>query len=473
MGKITRRKRDNKNRTIKTVGIISGILFFLYFGFTIYYSKHFFGGTIINGVDCSRMTVKKAEDEITASVRNYVLTFEERDNKTEQIVGSDIELVTLFDSDLEEIKKKQNPFLWMFSFKQKKEFNIKTMLSFNEQVLKRYFDALECFKEENVVKPVDAYITDYQNGGYEIVEAEFGNLVKKDKLYDLVVQAINTLNGTINLDKEECYEAPTYTADSEEIINACNTLNTYVSSEIKYEFGEAVEILDGTKINEWLSVTEEQQVVLDETKLREFVDYLGSTYNTFGKTRTLRTSYNQTIQITGGDYGWWLNRDAEQNELADAIKEGQKTTRKPVYRQEAAQYGDDDVGNTYVEINLTAQRLFFYKDGNLLVESDLVSGNVSKNDNTPTGTYPIVYKERGATLKGEDYETPVDYWMPFYQNVGMHDAPWRGEFGKNIYLTRGSHGCVNLPPEKARIIFENISKGVAVFCYELPGTENY
>lgn len=470
----TRSRNKYKEYNIaKILTIILGLILISYIGFSIYYIKHFYHGTTINGVNCTRMTVKKAEEQITKEVRNYTLTFEEKGGTKEQISGKDIELVTLFDSDLGDIKKKQNPFLWPFAFLQKKDFTIKTMLSYNEELLKHNFDNLKCFDENNVVKPVDAYISEYKNTGYEIIEAEFGNLVQKDKLFKLVEKSINHLDTKINLEKEDCYVQPTYTSKSEELVNALNTMNTYVSSEITYKFGDAVEVLDGSKISEWLSVNDEKQVVLNEEKLKEYVDYLGRTYNTFGKTRTLKTSYNKTIQIKGGDYGWWMDRVAEREELKAAIQAGEKTTRKPVYFQEAAHYGDDDVGNTYVEINLTAQHLFFYKDGKLIVDSDLVSGNVAKNNQSPTGTFPILYKKQNAVLVGEDYETPVDYWMPFYQNVGMHDAKWRSEFGKNIYLTQGSHGCINLPHDKAKIIFENISKGVAVFCYELPGTENY
>ena len=76
-------------------------------------------------------------------------------------------------------------------------------------------------------------------------------------------------------------------------------------------------------------------------------------------------------------------------------------------------------------INLTAQHLFFYKDGQLVMESDFVSGNSARGYDTPESTYSISYKQRHATLVGENYETPVSYWMPFNKNIGMHDATWR------------------------------------------------
>ena len=125
-----------------------------------------------------------------------------------------------------------------------------------------------------------------------------------------------------------------------------------------------------------------------------------------------------------------------------------------------------------MEINLTAQHLYFYANGKLLVESDFVSGNAAKGWSTPAGAYSITYKQRNATLKGQGYATPVSYWMPFNGGIGLHDANWRKTFGGTIYKNGGSHGCVNLPPAVAKTIYENISAGDPVLCYHLDGTES-
>lgn len=142
------------------------------------------------------------------------------------------------------------------------------------------------------------------------------------------------------------------------------------------------------------------------------------------------------------------------------------------YSMTANSHGKNDYGDSYVEINLTAQHMFLYKDGKLVIDSDFVSGNVSKNNVTPTGAYGVTYTEKNATLRGENYETPVTYWMPFAGNVGMHDAYWRSKFGGSIYKYAGSHGCINLPPEVAKVVFENVKKNYPVLVYELPGTES-
>ena len=99
--------------------------------------------------------------------------------------------------------------------------------------------------------------------------------------------------------------------------------------------------------------------------------------------------------------------------------------REPVYLQTAASREGNDYGTTYAEVNLTAQHLFFYKDGKKILESDFVSGNQSKGYTTPPGLFSLTYKQRDSVLKGEGYASPVKFWMPFNGGIGFHDASWR------------------------------------------------
>ncbi len=123
-------------------------------------------------------------------------------------------------------------------------------------------------------------------------------------------------------------------------------------------------------------------------------------------------------------------------------------------------------------MNLTAQHMFLYVDGNKVMESDFVSGNVARGFATPPGIFGIMYKQRDAVLRGPGYASPVRFWMPFNGGIGFHDANWRGQFGGSIYRTNGSHGCVNMPYEAAKTLFENIYTGMPVICYNLDGTGN-
>ena len=167
-----------------------------------------------------------------------------------------------------------------------------------------------------------------------------------------------------------------------------------------------------------------------------------------------------------------IDKEGETDALVELITACQSQKREPLYLQTAASHAAPDYGDTYVEMNLTAQHLFFYRDGELLIETDFVSGNESKGWGTPAGAYELTYKQRNAVLKGKNYNTPVTCWMPFNGDIGMHDGYWRSGFGGTIYKKSGSHGCINLPSDAAEFIFENIEPQTPILCYYLEGTES-
>lgn len=476
MGDYSLNINNNKEKALKRtplfviIGFVS-LLVLLYIVMALYYNTHFYMNTVINGVDTSNMTLEEAEDVIQEQFKTYTLTLKGRNDLNSRISGRDFNIHAVFDGSLEDLLLAQNNFAWPIALFKTHEMEIGTMPKYDEDLLKDLVSNLPYFEEENIVEPVNAHISEYsKENGYQIIPEVPGAEVDFDTLFKEVKAAIVNLEPIISLEEVDCYEKPEITSQSPDLVQAVKELNKIAEAEITYEFGEDIEVLDGSQISKWLSVTEDYNVTLDKNGVKEYVDYIGKTYNSFGRTRTFKTSYGTTIKVQGGDYGWWLNRPLEVSELTELILNGEKLKREPAYFQTAQQYGDDDIGNTYVEVNLTAQHLFFYKKGKLILETDFVSGNLSKNYGTPSGTYPVQYKERDATLNGENYSTPVKYWMPFNGDIGFHDASWRKEFGKNIYKTNGSHGCINMPPNAAKVMFENIQRGVAVVVYELPGT---
>lgn len=461
-----------KKSKITTLLIILFVFFFTatitYAFISYYYTSHFYKNTYINGVDMSNKTVSEVKTNINRKLANYTLTIEGRGNITEKVYGYNIGLTAVFDGSLEDIIGQQKGFDWPRYLFAKKEIEIETMIDIDEELFDLNFKDLVFLDEEQLINPADAYISEYDGSSYKIIGEEKGNIIKEDILYKSIVESINLLKPTLILEDLHAYEEPEIKSDDPELVPLLNDLNEFAKAKIVYEFGEIKELVDGNRISQWLIVDEFNKVSLDSQGVRNFVDYIGKTYNSFGKTRTLETSWGPTIEVSGGDYGWWLNRGKEVEELSELILAGANTIKEPAYLQTAAQYGEDDVGDTYVEVNITAQHLYFYKEGELIVESDFVSGDLSKGYVNPTGTFPIQYKARNATLNGETYSTPVKYWMPFYGGIGFHDAKWRKEFGKDIYKEDGSHGCINLPEEVAQKMYENIERGVAVYVYELP-----
>lgn len=437
------------------------------------YETAFFPNTSINGIDASRKSVEEVKAQIEAGLSGYELTILGREGTLETIKKEEIGLHSEFDGSLEEILVAQNPKEWIKYLRETSEHRIDTMLVFDEEKLDERIKELSCMDPERMAEPENARLSEYQSDtkSYSVVPAVQGTELIEANVKRAVADAIMSLSTEVDLDAEECYTKAAVDETDEALNALAAELNQYVGAVVTYNFGDSTEVLDGDVIHQWLTV-DGQTVTLDEEQAAAYVKELAGKYDTAYKSKTLKTSYGETVTISKGNYGWRINQKAETAAVLEIVKAGEQQTREPEYTQKAASRGENDYGSTYVEINLTAQHLYFYKDGTLLVESDFVSGNEARGWSTPAGAYPLTYKQRNATLKGEGYATPVSYWMPFNGGIGLHDASWRGSFGGSIYKTNGSHGCINLPPSVAKTIYENISAGDPVLCYHLSGTES-
>jgi len=458
-------KQKNKHNII-VMGIIISFctLLVIYFGITIYFMNHFYFGSTISCINVSGKTVEEVDEQMPSEVEEYTLELQERGNTKEQIRASDIGLEYNSDEKIKELKEKQNPFAWIIGIFDKKDSKTAEIVTYDDELLQECLDKLTCFDSSNIIESQNPKF-EYTDNGYVIIDEVYGNKINKDIFYDRIIKAILKGEKTIDLEATNCYENPQYTSTSQEVIDTKDMLNKYTDSTITYTFEDKNEVLDGSTINNWIQVNKNLEIIFDEKKIKSYLDKLSSTYDTVGKTRDFVTSLGTTIKVSGGDYGWLINTNEEVQDLIEVIKEGQTITKEPIYKQVALADHNNDIGNTYVEINMTKQHLWFYKNGVLVVEGDVVTGNVNNNCSTPTGIYGLKFKQKDATLKGEGYTTHVSFWMPFNGGIGIHDASWRYMFGGNIYKTNGSHGCVNSPYYLANTIFNNIEEGCPVICY--------
>ena len=435
------------------------------------YRDTFFPNTVINGLDVSHKDVDQVKQMIDEGMKAYTLTLEEREGAKEQISGDEIGLHSEYDGSLERLLAGQQPLKWGLHWLEGEEHTIETMIAYDPELLNAVVNGLDCMDESKTELPTDAYLSEYREGvGYEIIPEAGGTRVVPKKVHESVANGIMNLKDRISLEEEGAYARALITAENPELLAEAEKWNKAVNVTVTYHFGDQTEVLNGDTIHTWMTENEEGGLELDEAKVAEYVAQLAVAYDTAYQPKQLKTTTGETVTITNGNYGWRINRKAEAAALSEIIRSGNSQEREPVYAQTAAARGENDYGNTYVEINLSAQHLYYYVDGQLLIESDFVSGNEARGMGTPGGAFPLTYKQRNAVLRGQGYASPVSYWMPFNGGIGMHDASWRGSFGGRIYKTNGSHGCINLPSSAARTIFENISSGIPVLCYYLDGS---
>lgn len=435
----------------------------IYGGGVYFFSGHFLPGSSINEWNVSYQPAERVQADTAGRIAEYTLTLNELGGIHEEITAEQIELEYVEDSSVSDLISSQNPWAWFLSISEPKPYTVETMTVYNDKKLKITVKSLDCFKDMR--EPVDAYI-DETDDGYQIVPEVEGTELNRKKVTAQVKKAVENSQPTLDLVEKKCYVMPQVYRDDKTLVKHAEQLNQLARAEITYDFGDRTEVVDPEMLRGWLVLDEEDNYHLDETQIKEYVHQLAVKYDTYGCERDFRTADGRMIKVKGGDYGWVLYEEEEVKALTANIEAGETVTREPEYLYRGYNREENDIGDTYVEVDLIHQKMYFYLNGSLLVDTPVVTGTPAKKLATPVGVYALDAKKSPAVLKGEDYATPVTYWMPFNKHVGIHDATWRSQFGGEIYKTDGSHGCVNTPYDMAEKIYNNIEIGMPVIVYE-------
>lgn len=466
-------KQIDKKKIVMIAAIVVGVLAGVYLGLSIFFMSHFHFGTKIGNVDVSGKSAVSAETALQKALDEYKLIIKERDGKTDSIIGDAIDLTIEWKTKPESYIEKQNGFAWIAKVFQPDAYKIDGTVLWDEAKLTEAIAGLSALESAKQIPAVDAKVSEYDaKKGYTLVPSVPGTVVDMEAFTANIEACIVSLNDSLDMAEGNSYVQPVIADDNEKLLATIAQLNKSLDVVITYQIGDKTEVLDAKTFQPWLYVNENLEACVNDEALQEYVKGLSATYDTYHSNKKFMTSYQQEITITNCHYGWKIDHDAEKAAIVADILAGAPVTREFNYAAKAHSYGANDYGNSYVEINLTAQHLYVYINGQVVVETDFVSGNSSRDWDTPTGIWGVTYKTTKATLRGDGYATPVDYWMPYAGNVGMHDATWRNDFGGVIYKRDGSHGCINLPWGKARDIYGYISKGFPVIVYHLAGTES-
>ena len=462
------RKHKFRKKLAIVLGSIFGVLAVVYLGFAFFFSSHFMFFTTINGTDVTLKSVSQVEEYMRQQVADYTLTLEESDGDTEEISGSDISLEYVPGAELEKLVKGQKNFLWLKALWDHPELEAKVGVKYDEDALARQIEGLACMDPENQVKSVNAH-PEFKETQFEIVPEVVGTQINTEVFNEAIRTSIDGFQHTMDLSETGSYIQPAFVEDSPEVIEANKEMNEYLKAKITYDFDPETEVVDASVISQWVKVNDKMEVTFDKKAVKKYIGELADKYDTKGKSRKFTTATGNTVTVEGGAYGWKINQDEEYKALTENIKKGETVTREPKYSSRAASHGAIDIGNTYAEVDLTNQRAYFIKNGKVVLDSPVVTGNPNKGNATPQGTDSLTYKTRNAVLRGDrlpdgsySYESPVKYWMPFNGGIGFHDASWQSAFGGTRYKTHGSHGCINMPTDQAAKMYELISDGTPV-----------
>lgn len=470
----TDKEKNKKGKKLLwiTLGSIAGVIAIVYLGISIFFMSHYYINTEINGHDFSMKTAADVEKYMKDQVKNYSLTVLEMEQAVDIIEGDTIDLEYKASDEAEAAIKDQNAFLWPTGIFSKKSCQIELEVSYDESKLQQEIQNLQTVTREQI-EPKSAY-PKFDGNQFVIEPEEIGTAVDRDVLNEKINQYITEFKSELDMEKEGCYKRPVYTSNSKEVKAACDEMNKYLQASITYTMTENV-VVDKSVINSWVTVDDNMKVSFNENAVRDWLTAFGDKYDTVGATRTITTPTGKTVEVSGGTYGWSIDEDTEFTALTNSIKNGEVVTKEPAYYQTAASHSAQDWGDTYAEVDISAQHMWYISGGSVVLETDVVTGESIPEKETTLGVYDILEKSLNKTLVGEDnpvtgkpiYETPVSYWMRVtWSGIGFHDAIWQPAFGGTLYRDGlGSHGCINMPLDMAAALYNVISVGTPVIVH--------
>lgn len=327
----------------------------------------------------------------------------------------------------------------------------------------------------NKADPVDAHLIWSEKSSSFVVEPEtYGTKIDAKAVENKITVAIVSMQNAVVISSED-YIMPNVLKADDRWESALKQANVFGKANFKIMMGETeAASVSGAVIKDWLNVDSNLNVTLNSDAVTSWANGIAEGCNTVGTERTYtRPNGNKTFTVGGGTYGWVADGSGLAEQIINAINAG-ATTPISVNTTQSANVlvpkGQADWGGRWIDVDLAEQHAYMYDNGNLIWETDIVSGNPKTEDKTPTGVWMINAKRKNETLKGPikngkpEWESVVAYWMPFINNnYGLHDASWQYRFGSIAYtIANWSHGCVNLPTSKAAEIYDLCQIGDAV-----------
>ncbi|MBQ9006019.1 MAG: L,D-transpeptidase family protein, partial [Atopobiaceae bacterium] len=371
-----------------------------------------------------------------------------------------------------------NPWAWPLQIASPHALSATERIAYDEGLLSKLVtQSVEAFNKD-ATKPTNATASyDKDKHTYVIVPEKPGTEIDVEQVMPLVSQALSTVEPSLKLD-ETVLVQPTVLSDDPTLKEGVDKVNGQLGAVQKLKVGDNDVFEVGSDlIAGWLKVDEDLKTTVDTDAIVKWAQGdLSGKLDSVGAQRSYTRPDGKSITVSGGSYGWNIDGESLGKQIAENIGSGTQATLDVPMLQTAAVWnpGGQDWGSRYIDIDVSEQHVRLYDgNGSLIWESDCVTGNTTEKHDTPQGVYQInSNKESGdVVLEGPidektnqpEYVSHVTYWMPFVWNaVALHDATWRYSFGGDIYQTSGSHGCVNLPYEKAEELFNICEVGDVV-----------
>lgn len=444
-----------------------------YIGLAIYYHNAFAYGTWINNVYCTGRSIQEVNAELVQNFTFDGVTIYDKDGNTYVITADDIAYQFDFVTALEIYQKRQNPWMWIESLSHGNSTELSPVVSYDRQALERLFDTIPFLAAESGQSDETHVVSIIRtNQGYELLNERL-DVLQVDEAKSAIIRAIEESKSEVSLKDEGCYHDLSLTAEMQNTLDLWEQVEHFQQCDIVYRMGNEQVVVDASVTCDWIALDDDGSFATDSdgnlqmrgNAVEDFIDKLAEEYDTVGISRQFRATRGELITVEGGTYGNKIDRAAEVEYLTEAFNEKREEVHDPAYTQKAWAQGKNDIGNTYIEIDMGEQMMYYYVNGVQKISTPVVTGNTSRKMGTPAGVNYVYLKQTDRILRGEGYASHVDFWMPVRGNIGIHDAAWRSKYGGKIYQTNGSHGCINTPRDVMVQLYESAEVGTPVVMF--------
>jgi hypothetical protein len=345
-------------------------------------------------------------------------------------------------------------------------------VSYDDAALEECLSGASFMMDEEVADEDRKVVIIKTNQGYELLN-ERESVLDGNETRLAVAAAVEESQSDIWLEEAGCYHDLELTKEMQDTLELWEKVDAFQQCDIVYQMGEDLIPVDASVVCDWAALDDAGNFLLDENgdvQLREdavseFIENLAAEYDTVGISRSFKATSGRTVEVEGGIYGNKLDQETEVEYLTNAFLGKKQEVHEPAYLQKAQVQGKDDIGDTYIEIDMGEQEMYYYENGVLKLETPVVTGNTSLKRGTPSGVNYVYLKQTDRILRGEGYASHVDFWMPVNGGIGIHDSSWRSKYGGVIYQTNGSHGCINTPRDIMVQLYDMVEVGTPVVMF--------
>ena len=451
--------------TLLTAVVIAAGL--IYFTGVVYFRTHFPFHTSFLGYDISQQEISAIDACMQQETDARTLTILERDGAEEYLILSeDVGYIRSVSEPAEGWIPDNAPWRWFYSLWEDNPLTGEVSISYNEELLESAVRGLQAMDAQTAVEPQSARV-EWRDDICVIVPEVEGNTLYAYRTLRSVRAAIEADADTVDLEAENCYREPAVRSDNAYLNAIVSRFEAINFQRIEIDMTGDTIVLTPQDVLSYYTEQSDGALTLDTEAVAAFVSELKETYDTYERQRQFVNSFGNEITVgTRADtYGFRLDADATTELLSQTMEGHERLAQiEPVWTNKAwtREENGADIGDTYIEISIRDQYLWAYIDGEFVYSTSVVTGNTGNHD-TPKGVFRILSMQKNATLVGEDYETPVSFWMALtWSGVGMHDASWRSSYGGNIYTYNGSHGCINMPYNAASRLYSLYYTGTPV-----------